>query len=281
VLTIATVPEPFTYAAFAGFLPISTFMFSLKDKITIVTGAGSGIGATIAEIFAQSDALVYVADCNKTSARETVAKIEKQGGSAKAAVVEVTKEADCQALIKRVLDENDGRCDVLVNNAGVGHVGTILTTEPTDLDRLWRVNLLGAYHLSRAILPAMIDCCAGSIINLGSIAAITGMDSRFAYTVTKHALLGLTRSMAMDLGSSGVRVNCICPGRVQTPFVDARLREYASQQEYLKQMVAPHTLKRMAQPCEIAGAAVYLASDESAFVTGSAFVIDGGYTAGK
>ena len=256
-------------------------MFSLKDKITIVTGAGSGIGAAIAEAFAKSGALVYVADCNEAGGKEMVAKVEKSGGVAKFALVDVTNETECQALIKRVLSENGNRCDVLVNNAGVGHVGTILTTESADLDRLWRVNFLGAYHLCRAVLPSMIERKAGSIINLGSIAAITGMESRFAYTVTKHAVLGLTRSMAMDLGPSGVRINCICPGRVQTPFVDARLREYADPQEYLKQMVAPHTLKRMAQPSEIAGAAVYLASDESAFVTGSAFVIDGGYTAGK
>lgn len=256
-------------------------MFSLKDKITVVTGAGSGIGATIAEVFAASGALVYVADCNETSARETVVRIEQKGGIAKVAVVDVTNDAACQALIKRVLDENNGRCDVLVNNAGIGHVGTILTTTPPELERLWRVNFLGVYHLSRAVLPAMIEHRAGSIINLGSVAAIIGMEARCAYTVTKHAVLGLTRSMAMDLGSSGVRVNCICPGRVQTPFVDARLREYAEPQEYRQQMVAPHALKRMAQTSEIAGAAVYLASDESAFVTGSAFVIDGGYTAGK
>lgn len=256
-------------------------MFSLQNKITIVTGAGSGIGAAIAEAFAGSGALVYVAEYNEAGGRETVAKIEKSGGVAKFALIDVANETECQAFIKRVLEENGGRCDVLVNNAGVGHVGTILTSEPADLDRLWRVNLLSAYHLSRAVLPAMIERKTGSIINLGSIAAITGMESRFTYTVTKHAVLGLTRSMAMDLGPSGVRVNCICPGRVQTPFVDARLREYPDPQEYLKQMVAPHALKRMAQPTEIAGAAVYLASDESAFVTGSAFVIDGGYTAGK
>jgi NAD(P)-dependent dehydrogenase (short-subunit alcohol dehydrogenase family) len=160
-------------------------------------------------------------------------------------------------------------------------VGTILTTEPGDLDRLWQVNLLGAYYLSRAVLPAMIEHRAGSIVNIGSIAAITGMESRFAYTITKHAILGLTRAMAMDHSAMGVRINCICPGRTQTPFVEARLREYADPQDYLKQMVAPHAAKRMAQPSEIAAAALFLAADESGFVTGSAFAVDGGYTAGK
>jgi NAD(P)-dependent dehydrogenase (short-subunit alcohol dehydrogenase family) len=256
-------------------------MFSLEGKVTIVTGAGSGIGAAIAETFAKASALVYVADCNRAAAQETVARIESQQGKAKLAVADVTRADECQALVKRVLAENNGRCDVLVNNAGVGHVGTILTTEPGDLDRLWQVNLLGAYFLSRAVLPAMLEHRAGSIVNIGSIAAITGMESRFAYTITKHAILGLTRAMAMDHSATGVRINCICPGRTQTPFVEARLREYADPQDYLKQIVAPHAAKRMAQPSEIAAAALFLAADESGFVTGSAFAVDGGYTAGK
>ena len=108
-----------------------------------------------------------------------------------------------------------------------------------------------------------------------------GMESRLAYTISKHAILGLTRAMAMDHSATGVRINCICPGRTQTPFVEARLKEYADPQEYMKQLVAPHAVKRLAQPSEIAAAALFLATDESAFVTGSAFAVDGGYTAGK
>jgi 2-keto-3-deoxy-L-fuconate dehydrogenase len=256
-------------------------MFSLQDKVTVVTGAGSGIGAAIAECFARAGALVYVADNNETAGKETASRIQAQGGAAKFLVIDVAKEAECETFVNRVLLENSERCDVLVNNAGVGHVGTVLTTGFADLDRLWKINLLGAYYLSRAVLPTMIKRRTGSIINLGSVAAITGMEARFAYTVTKHAVLGMTRAMAMDLGDSGVRVNCLCPGRTQTPFVEARLREYADPQEYMKQMVAPHTLKRLAQPHEIAAAALFLASDESAFITGSAFAVDGGYTTGK
>ena len=256
-------------------------MFSLQDKVTIVTGAGSGIGAAIAECFAEAGGFVYVADCNEASGAETVRIIERCGGRAKLAVVDIVNESECLTLIQRVLSENAGRCDVLVNNAGVGHVGTILTTDPADLERLWQINLRGAYFLSRAVLPSMIERRAGSIINLSSVAGIMGMESRFAYTVSKHAVVGMTRAMALDHGPTGVRINCICPGRTQTPFVDARLREYADPQDYLKQMVAPHALKRLAQPSEIAAAALYLASDESAFVTGSAMVVDGGYTAGK
>ena len=149
-------------------------MFSLQNKITIVTGAGSGIGAAIAEAFARSGALVYVAEYNEDSGKETVAKIEEAGGTAKLAVVDVTQENTCQELIKRVLVENGNRCDVLVNNAGVGHVGTILTTELADLERLWRVNVLGDYHLCRAVLPSMIERKSGSIVNIGSIASVMG-----------------------------------------------------------------------------------------------------------
>jgi len=256
-------------------------MFSLQNKITIVTGAASGIGAAIAESFASVGAFVYVTDCNEAGGAATVRRIEQQRGLAKLAVVDIASEAQCGALAKRVLSENGNRCDVLVNNAGVGHVGSILTTELTDLERLWQVNVCGAYFLSRAILPAMIERRTGSIINLASVAGVMGMEARFAYTVTKHAVVGMTRAMAMDHGQTGVRINCICPGRTQTPFVEARLKEYPDPQEYLKQMVAPHALKRLAQPSEIAAAAVFLASDEAAFVTGSALVVDGGYMAGK
>jgi len=256
-------------------------MFSLQHKVAIITGAASGIGAAIAESFAGAGALVYIADRNEAGGTTVVRTIEQQGGQARFAVVDVADEAACQALAQRVLAENGNRCDVLVNNAGVGHVGTILTTEPADLERLWQVNVKGAYYLSRAILPAMIARRAGSIINLGSVAAVMGMEARFAYTVTKHAVVGMTRAMAMDHGQTGVRINCICPGRTRTPFVEARLKEYPDPEEYLKQMVAPHALKRLAQPSEIAAAAVYLASDEAAFVTGSALVVDGGYMAGK
>jgi 2-keto-3-deoxy-L-fuconate dehydrogenase len=256
-------------------------MFSLPDKVTIVTGAASGIGAAIAESFARAGALVYVADRIQAGGAATVRKIEQQGGLAKLAVLDISIEAECVALVKRVLAENGNRCDVLVNNAGIGHVGTILTTEAADLERMWQVNVKGAYFLSRAVLPAMIERRAGSIINLASVAGVMGMEARFAYTVTKHAVVGMTRAMAMDHGQTGVRINCICPGRTETPFVQARLREYPDPEEFLKQMVAPHALKRLAQPSEIAAAAVFLASDEASFVTGSALVVDGGYMAGK
>jgi len=254
--------------------------FSLQDKIAIVTGAASGIGAAIADAFAEAGAIVYVADINESGVAEKVKQIEKSGGRARLALTNVAEQASCEALIRRVLSEC-GSCDILANNAGVGHVGTILTTPPEELARLWSVNVQGMYFLSRAVLPSMIERRRGSIINMASTLGLTAMEDRFAYTITKHAVVGLTRSMALDFGPTGVRINCICPGRVETPFVQARLREYPDPEKFRAQMVATHAQKRMAQPWEIAAAAVYLASDESAFMTGSTFVIDGGYLCGK
>jgi len=254
--------------------------FSLADKVAIVTGAASGIGAAIAEAFAAAGAIVYVADINEACATEQASRLVKSGGRAFAAKMNVADHTNCEALVQRVLAAH-GCCDVLVNNAGVGHVGTILTTTQEDLARLWSVNVQGMYFLARTVLPAMIERRRGSIINMASALGLTAMEDRFAYTVTKHAVVGLTRSMALDFGTTGVRINCLCPGRVETPFVQARLAEYPDPEKFRAQMVASHAQKRMAQPWEIAAAAVYLASDESAFVTGSTFVIDGGYLCGK
>jgi 2-keto-3-deoxy-L-fuconate dehydrogenase len=258
----------------------STALFRLDDRSCIVTGAGSGIGRAIAELFAQAGGIVCVADIQKSAGAETVERIRSAGGQAYAMEIDVADPSSCGDLVRNVLSQS-GRIDVLVNNAGVGHVGTILTTAPEDLQRLWSINLMGAYHLCRETLPLMIAAGRGSIINLGSIAGVMGMEDRFAYTVTKHAIVGMTRAMALDHGTTGVRINAICPGRTLTPFVEARLKEYSEPEKFEKQLSAPHALKRMAQPAEIASMALYLASDASSFVTGAAMMIDGGYSAGK
>jgi 2-keto-3-deoxy-L-fuconate dehydrogenase len=253
--------------------------FRLDGKSCIVTGAGSGIGLAIAELFVQAGGTVYLAEINKTAA-EHAKRLSDGGGKAQAVETDVANPASCENLIRQVFDQT-GRIDVLVNNAGVGHVGSILTTSPEDLQRLWSINLMGAYHLARLALPHMIKAGHGSIINLGSIAGVIGMEDRFAYTITKHAIVGMTRAMAMDHGTTGVRINAICPGRTLTPFVEARLREYPDPKKYEAQLSAPHVMKRMARPEEIASMALYLASDASSFVTGAALMVDGGYTTGK
>ena len=255
-------------------------MFRLDGKSCIVTGAGSGIGAAIADLLAKAGGTIFVADIGKPAADETVKRIIAAGDKAEAVVVDVASETSCRALVDHVIAKT-GKVDVLVNNAGIGHVGTILTTAPEDMQRMWSINLMGAYFLSKLVLPGMIKAGKGSIINLGSIAGVTVMEDRLAYVVTKHAIVGLTRAMAMDHGTTGVRINAICPGRVQTPFVEARMKEYPDPVKFEKQLSAPHAMKRMAQPAEIASMALYLAADESSFVTGATMLVDGGYTAGK
>lgn len=261
-------------------MPHTPPMISLIEKIAVVTGAGSGIGAAIAECFAAAGAHVFATDINEAAANKTAAAISEKGYKAQALTLDVGDEASCLGAV-RAVSETCGRLDVLVNNAGVGHVGDILRTAPADLERLWRINVLGVYQLSRAALPGMIERGCGSIVNIASIAGLMGMEARFAYTTTKHAVVGMTRAMAMDHGTTGVRINAICPGRVRTPFVDEMLRQYPNPEDYLRQLEAPHAMKRMATPAEIASAALYLASDAASFVTGSAMTVDGGYTTGK
>ena len=255
-------------------------IMSLSSKIALVTGAGSGIGAAIAERFAQSGAYVYVVDINEDNGRSIVSAITSAGHRASFLRLDVSDPKACEALASHVLDES-GRLDVLVNNAGIGHVGTILQTTADDLDRLYAVNVRGVFNLCRAFIGSMIERGAGSIINMASIGGIVGITDRAAYTTTKFAVVGLTKAMALDHAKSGVRINCICPARVETPFVKARIAEYPDPEQAYRDMSMSQPVGRMATPEEIAAAALYFAQDESAFVTGSAFIIDGAFSAGK
>lgn len=251
-------------------------MFSLSNKTALVTGAGSGIGAAIATTFASAGARVFVADRDPTGGQKVVADICTAGGQAEFKLLDVTNEAACQQLAGQT-----GVLDVLVNNAGIGHVGTLLTTSLADLDRVLRVNLVGVFNVTRAFLPAMIQQGKGSIINIASSAGLEGLKDRLAYSTSKHAVVGFTRCVALDHARTGVRVNCLCPGRVETPFVEARLAEYPDRAAAYLEMCSTQANGRMGKPGEIAAAALYLASDESAFVTGAALAIDGGMTAGS
>jgi 2-keto-3-deoxy-L-fuconate dehydrogenase len=255
-------------------------MFDLSHKIALVTGAGSGIGAAIADTFAKAHAHVFVTDLNEETAAETASRIVHQGGKAEALGLDVRDEAASVAVVSRVHGTGD-RIDILVNNAGVGHVGTMLTTDGVDLDRLYAVNVRGMFNVTKAVLPGMIARRHGVIINMASAAGVVGLRDRIAYSVTKFAVVGLTKSMALDHAREGIRVNCICPGRVETPWVAQRIREYPDPEQAYKEMAASQAMGRMGKPEEIAAAALYLASDEAAFITGAALNIDGGWTAGK
>jgi NAD(P)-dependent dehydrogenase (short-subunit alcohol dehydrogenase family) len=245
-----------------------------------VTGAASGIGQSIAVTFAAAGAHVFVTDLNEAAGNETVRMIQGAAGEAEFMRLDVTDERLCEQ-VRAAVHAQHGRLDILVNNAGVGHVGTALQTTGADMDRLYAVNVRGVYNVTKAFLPGMVERKAGVIVNLASIGGVVAVRDRFAYTTTKFAVVGLTKALALDHATDGIRANCICPGRVETPFVKARLAEYPDPEKAYRDMASTQALGRMGKPDEIAAAALYLASDESAFVTGTSFIIDGGWTAGK
>ena len=255
-------------------------MFSLQNKVALVTGAASGIGESIAELFARAGAFVFVADRNAADGAAVTTRIKAAKGQAEFLALDISREEDCERARQQVHSAH-GRLDLLVNNAGIGHVGTLLQTTGADLDRLYAVNVRGLFNLTKAFLPGMIDRKSGNVINLASIGGVVAVRDRLAYCTTKFAVVGFTKSLALDHALEGIRANCICPGRVETPFVTARLKEYPDPEKAYREMASTQAIGRMARPEEIAAAALYLAADESAFVTGSALIIDGGWSAGK
>jgi 2-keto-3-deoxy-L-fuconate dehydrogenase len=254
-------------------------MFELKGRRALVTGGGSGIGEATSLALAARGATLTIADRDDINGRRVAAAITAAGGRATFVALDVASETSCTEAAAQATA--DGPLDILVNNAGVGHVGTITTTAGGDLDRLYAVNVRGVFNMSKACIGPMLERRAGNIVNLASIGGIVGIRDRLAYCTTKFAVVGLTKSMALDHAADGVRVNCICPGRVETPFVTARLKEYPDPQAAYREMASTQALGRMGRPEEIAAAVVYLVSDEAAFITGTAFIIDGGWTAGK
>jgi NAD(P)-dependent dehydrogenase (short-subunit alcohol dehydrogenase family) len=252
-------------------------VFQLTGKVAAVTGAGSGIGAAIARLFARQHAHVVLLDVDETAARRTATAIEADGGRADARACDVAN-ADAVTRVFAAIVEEHQRLEVLVNNAGVAHVGTIEATTESDLDRLYGVNVKGVFLCARAAVPIMLRQGGGVILNMASIASLVGVPERFAYSMTKGAVLTMTMSIAIDYVKQNIRCNCICPARIQTPFVDQFVaRHYAGrEQEMLQQLSAYQPIGRMGTPEEVAYLALYLCSDEAAFVTGQAYPIDGG-----
>jgi 2-keto-3-deoxy-L-fuconate dehydrogenase len=252
-------------------------VFQLTGKVAAVTGAGSGIGAAIARLFARQHAHVALLDVDETAAQRTATAIEADGGRAEARACDVAN-ADEVARVFAALVERHQRLDVLVNNAGVAHVGTIERTAESDLDRLYRVNVKGVFLCARAAVPIILRQGGGVILNMASIASLVGVPERFAYSMSKGAVLTMTKSIAIDYVKQNIRCNCICPARIHTPFVDDYVsRNYAGrEQEVLDQLSAYQPIGRMGTAEEVACLALYLCSDEAAFVTGQAYPIDGG-----
>ncbi|MBE7558994.1 SDR family oxidoreductase [bacterium] len=255
-------------------------MFDLSEKIALITGAASGIGAAIAETYCRAGAFVYVTDIDEDKGRKVVASLTGAGGKCEFLRLDVSSRQECEKVAAEVL-QRSGRLDILVNNAGIGAVGNILATTEVELERQWAVNVKGPFNMSRAFLPSMLARKCGVIINMASIGGVVGVRDRVAYCMTKFAVVGLTKSMALDHAHEGIRVNCICPGRVYTDFVEQRLKEYPDPERAFQEMSATQAVGRMGKPKEIAAAALYLASDEAEFVTGTTLMTDGGWSAGK
>jgi NAD(P)-dependent dehydrogenase (short-subunit alcohol dehydrogenase family) len=243
----------------------------LSGKSAIITGGGSGIGKAIAVAFAREGASVVIAGRDREKLQRAAAEI---GPNCLPVAADVSKPADIEKLIKAAIDKFK-RIHILVNNAGVLLPGTTESLSEEDFDQTFHVNVRGLWLLSRAVLPHMRAAGGGSIINIGSVLSTLGARNRVAYSASKGAVLAMTRAMALDHAGEKIRVNCICPGIVETEMV----ARFSMDESARQQRIAMHPLGRFGQPEDIAGLAVFLASDESAWTTGGVFTVDGGYSA--
>jgi len=251
--------------------------FSLKNKTALVTGGGSGIGKAISMTFAQQGAKVHILDFNLEGAEETILEIEKLGGTGKAHQCDVSKQKNVTDVISSISKEES--ISILVNNAGIAHVGNVEAVEEDDLDLLYNVNIKGVYNCIKASIPSLKENGGGVILNLASIGSTVGLNDRFAYSMSKGAVLTMTYSIAKDYINDGIRCNCIAPGRVHTPFVDGFIsKNYPGQEEEMfEKLSKTQPIGRMGSTQEIADLVLFLCSDEAGFITGSNYPIDGGF----
>ncbi len=252
-------------------------MFNLSGKLAVVTGGGSGIGRAIATVFGRQGARVVALDVDGGAAKATAAVITDAGGTADSAACDVSDAAAVKSTFAAIVGRA-GRLDILVNNAGVAHVGNIERTPEPEFDRLFRVNVKGVYLCSQAAVPVMVRQGGGVILNMASIVSFIGVADRFAYSMSKGAVLTMTKSVAIDYVKQNVRCNCICPARIRTPFVDGFVKKnYPGREaEVLQELSEYQPMGRMGTPEEVAYLALYLCSDEASFVTGQAYPLDGG-----
>jgi len=252
--------------------------FRLDNRHALVTGGASGIGEATVKELVRAGAFVWIADINLAAAEALAASLP----SAQALPLDVTSPTSIAAAVARL-----SHLDILVNNAGIGHVGSIETTEPKDFDRILEVNVRAVYLMTRALLPLLLansaaqgESTTGTVINIASVSGLVGIKQRFAYCTSKGAIIAMTRQLAVDYPKT-LRVNAICPGTVETPFVEGYLEKFHkhNKEETRAELRSRQPIGRLGQPAEIASMVRYLASDEAAFISGSLFTIDGGWTA--
>lgn len=250
-------------------------MFNLTNKTAVVTGGGSGIGEAVCLVFAKQGANVCVADMNKENAERVVGEIKKNGGKAFSLICNVTDQQQVVNAFNSLESIN-----ILVNCAGISHIGKADTTTEVDFERVFNVNVKGTYNCLYAAIPLMKKSGGGAIVNMSSIAGVVGLPDRFAYSMSKGAVYAMTLSVAKDYIHDNIRCNCVSPARVHTPFVDNFLKNTypGKEQEMFEKLSKTQPIGRMAKPDEIAGCILYLCSDEASFVTGSDYSIDGGFT---
>jgi NAD(P)-dependent dehydrogenase (short-subunit alcohol dehydrogenase family) len=251
--------------------------FRLDNKVAIVTGGASGIGKAISETFAANGAFVHIFELNAEQAEATAQEINKQGGSARAHICDVANQEEVQRVVGEITREQ--KLHLLVNNAGIAHIGRLETTSEADFERIFRVNVKGVYNCMYACISSLKSSGGGVILNMASIAASVGLADRFAYSMSKAAVRTMTFSVARDYLKDNIRCNCLSPARVHTPFVDSFLRNtYPGREaEMFEKLSGTQPIGRMATPQEVANLALYLCSDEAAFITGCDYPIDGGF----
>ena len=253
-------------------------MTRLAGKVALITGGGSGIGRACAVLFAREGARVGVTGRRAQPLAAVVGEIHEAGGEALAVACDVTQAAEVEQAVRAVA-ARFGRLDVVVNNAGAGLAATAEETSEADWDRLMAVNLKGTFLVSRAALPELRKAGGGAIVNIGSVAGLVGMKQRVAYTAAKGGVTLLTKAMALDHAHEGIRVNCICPSLVETELVRELFSGMPDAEAVRQQRLAQIPLGRIGRPEDVAQFAVFLASDESSWVTGAALPLDGGVTA--
>lgn len=249
-------------------------MSKLNAKVAIVTGGGSGIGRAISTLFAKEGATVHIFDLNPAGGEDTKKEIESTGGRCEVHTLNVSNQEEVLSAVSKI-----GKIDILVNNAGIAHVGNLEGCSAEDFDRIYQVNVKGAYNALYAVVPVMKANAGGAILNLASIATLVGIADRFAYSMSKGAIYAMSLSIARDYMKDNIRSNSISPARVHTPFVDGFIaKNYPGKEaEMFDKLSHSQPIGRMAQPEEIAKLALFLCSDDASFITGNDYPIDGGF----